>query len=198
MIEPPAFSVLDRAREGYAPCAYRVLISGGHDSLACTSVAFAWAKERGVDLMAAHINTGTGVPETTEFVRSVCRDNGWPLRELTPKPERDYRWFVKRFGFPGPGAHSFAYRYLKERQLDTLVREAKKHHRRRDRVMLITGVREQESQRRMGHVEPIQRQGGKLYVAPIWDWSKLDCNAWIKGAGLPRNPVVDILHMSGE
>lgn len=193
-----AFAVLDEAYRKHEPVAVRALFSGGHDSLTATAVAFAWARERDIDLRAAHINTGAGIPETTEFVRATCRDQGWPLRELSPKPDRDYEWMVKRFGFPGPGQHGLAYRYLKERQLDTLTREAKQSAKRSDRVMLVSGVREQESTRRMAHVERIQRQGAKVFAAPIWDWSKLDCNHFIEAQGLPRNPVVDILHMSGE
>jgi 3'-phosphoadenosine 5'-phosphosulfate sulfotransferase (PAPS reductase)/FAD synthetase len=193
-----SFDVLDEAYERFSPVAVRALFSGGHDSLTATAIAFAWGKARGVEVRAAHINTGTGIPETSEFVRSVCRDQGWSLRELHPKPERDYEWMVKRFGFPGPGQHGLAYRYLKERQLDTLVREAKRNAKRSDRVLLVSGVREQESVRRMSHVERIQRQGAKVFAAPIYNWSKVDCNRFIEKYGLPRNPVVDILHMSGE
>lgn len=189
-----AFSVLDEAEEQYAPSARFALFSGGHDSLTATTAAFKWAAARKVEMAAAHINTGTGIPETSEFVRSVCSPRHWPLREL--HPPRSYESIVLEFGFPGPAQHGFMYQRLKERCLRQLVREGKQE--RRDRVMLVTGVRQQESVRRMRHVERIQRDGGMVWAAPIWDWSKLDCNRAIERWELPRNPVVDILHMSGE
>jgi 3'-phosphoadenosine 5'-phosphosulfate sulfotransferase (PAPS reductase)/FAD synthetase len=189
-----AMNVLDLAGVNHKPCKFFALFSGGHDSLTAAAVAFAWGEKRQAPVEAVHINTGTGVPETTEFVKQVCGERGWPLREY--HPPRSYESLVEEFGFPGPAQHGFMYQRLKERCLRQLIRESKEH--RRDRVMLITGVRSQESVRRMRHVERVQLDGAKVWAAPIWDWSKLDCNRFIEKQGLPRNPVVDILHMSGE
>ena len=36
------------------------------------------------------------------------------------------------------------------------------------------------------------------WVAPIIDWTKRDVNDYIAAHDLPRSPVVDTLHMSGE
>src|SRR5262245_58615456 len=68
---------------------------------------------------------------------------------------------------------------------------------------LVTGIRKQESQRRMGAgiSEPVRRDPKNTritWVSPILDWSKIDCGRFIEKQGLSRNRVVDLLHRSGE
>lgn len=190
-----AFAVLDEAEHREQPRRHWALFSGGHDSLTACSVAFAWAKERGIEMTAAHIRTGTGVPQTTQYVEEVCAAQGWPL--VIFDPPVPYRDIVMEYGFPGPAQHGLMYNRLKERCLRELVRTSKQEF--SDRVMMVTGVRSDESLRRMRHVERIQRDGAQLWAAAIWNWTKIDCaNFVFKKLGLPRNPVVDMMHMSGE
>jgi 3'-phosphoadenosine 5'-phosphosulfate sulfotransferase (PAPS reductase)/FAD synthetase len=189
-----SYSVLDEAEEIHKPVAHFALISGGHDSLTATTVAQGWAAERGIPMKCAHINTGTGIPETSEFVREVCAAQGWELLEYTPPVK--YEEIVLEYGFPGPAQHGLMFQRLKERCLRQLVREHKSHV--KDRIMLVTGVRSDESLRRMRHVERIQREGAQVWAADIWNWTKLDCARELRRRGLPRNPVVDKIHMSGE
>ena len=68
------------------------------------------------------------------------------------------------YGFPGPAAHRYMYIWLKERSLREVSLEAQDGQNRR--VMLITGVCSSESQRRMGHVEPVQRDGNDSLGCP--------------------------------
>lgn len=67
---------------------------------------------------------------------------------------------------------------------------------RRSKVLFITGVRSAESQRRFGHVQPIQVDGRRVWVAPFIDFTKEEILEAMDG--LPRNPVVDCLHGSRE
>lgn len=190
-----AFAVLDEAEAEHKPRARWALISGGHDSLTATAVGFEWAKARGHEMRAAHIRTGTGVKATTDFVEETCEEQGWPLQIFDP-PVR-YEEIVLEYGFPGPAQHGLMYQRLKERCLRELVRQSKQDF--KDRVMLVTGVRSDESVRRMRHVERIQRDGAQVWAATIWNWSKIDCaNFCFKARGFSRNPVVDKMHMSGE
>jgi 3'-phosphoadenosine 5'-phosphosulfate sulfotransferase (PAPS reductase)/FAD synthetase len=189
-----AFAVLDQAEADHGPRARFALCSGGHDSLTATAVAQEWAAARGLEMGVAHIKTGTGIPETTEYVERLCESQGWDLRVY--EPPVPYEEIVLEYGFPGPGQHGLMYQRLKERCLRQLVREHKTEM--KDRIMLVTGVRSEESVRRMRHVERIQREGAQLWAADIWNWTKLDCNRFIADRRLPRNPVVDMLHMSGE
>jgi len=192
-----AHAVLNEAIEQYSPSQVFGLFSGGHDSLASTSIV---AKHPRFTA-AVHINTGIGIEETRKFVRSTCKEQGWPLIELRAKEDcgQDYRELVLEYGFPGPGHHYKMYGRLKERCLELLLRTRKRH--RRDRLVFTSGCRSQESSRRMGHVEPIQnikRSPCVVWVAPIHDWSKSDCVEYIESEGLPQNQVVRYMHMSGE
>lgn len=187
------FAVLDDAYDRHDPALVFALFSGGHDSLTAVTVSQDWARDRQVWLPVVHVNTGTGIPETRRFVISTAQENGWPLIEL--HPPRSYRSLVLEHGFPGPGSHDrYAYPRLKERCFRNLLRLAAPDR----KIMLVTGVRSDESERRTEHVERIQVRGRTVWAAPIWNWSKLDCNRLIAERGLPRNEVVDALHMSGE
>lgn len=170
------------------------LFSGGHDSLCATHVASTLPHFTGV----AHIDTGTGIPATTEFVRRVCRTRGWPLLELRPDG-KTYEQLVMEKGFPyGLKSHNTMYYWLKQRQVRRLVREHKQN--RKDRIGLVTGVRVNESVRRMGRgiSVPVRREGAQLWLNPILEWDEHDKNAYMEQHELPRNMVVDLLHRSGE
>jgi len=68
----------------------------------------------------------------------------------------------------------------------------------RRKALLVTGVRRQESARRMGHVQAEKVEGRRVWLAPLLNWSKEDVLNHLEYAGLPRNPVVETLHLSGE
>jgi len=192
---------IQAAIERFNPVAIYGLFSGGHDSLAATYIA----SRHPAFTAAVHINTGIGVSQTRDFVRDTCENRGWPLLEYkamenttakgVPDPQ-DYKELVRRFGFPGPGSHGLMYNKLKERQIRRLLRDTKT--KRNQKVMLISGCRSQESVRRMGNVEECQKDGAKIWVAPIHDLSKTECGRIIQYASLKRNPVVDLIHKSGE
>ena len=173
------------------PIKVYALVSGGNDS----TVAAHLATRLGPRVDAAvHINTGIGVEQTREYVRSFASWLDLPLIEKYAP--RTYEELVMEYGFPGPAAHRYMYIWLKERALREVRREAQGGQGRR--VMFITGVRSSESQRRMGHVEPVRREGNIVWVAPIRDFVHQDMWAYRDKFDLPRNEVVDILHMSGE
>ena len=182
--------ILAGAVERYRPVKVFALFSGGHDSLCSTHLASRSPRFDG----GVHIDTGIGIEQTRAFVRATCERHGWPLREY--RPPMSYEEIVLRWGFPGPAGHSLVYGRLKERCLRQLVRENKSG--RRDRVLLVSGIRRQESRRRMGYVEPVQADGARVWVAPLLNWSHEDKHAYLDAHSLPRNPVVEKLCMSGE
>ncbi len=190
-----SLKLIDDAMAKYNPCAVLGLFSGGHDSLTAVHVA---AKHSAFSY-AVHINTGIGVPETREFVRKTAYMMAWDLHEYSAKAcGQDYEKIVAQYGFPGPGQHSTMYIQLKERPLRVAIAQAKLGYKRTRSVMLISGVRFQESERRMGYQEPVTRDGSKIWVNIINDWSKADCNRYIESNNIPRSPVVDKIHKSGE
>lgn len=183
-------AIIDQALEEYDVTHLFGMFSGGHDSICSTALLSLHPAFSG----AVHINTSIGIRETREFVRGTSKALGWDLKEYSPPVP--YRDIVLKHGFPGPGGHRFMYTRLKERCIRQLVREHKA--KRFDRIGLVTGVRLSESQRRMGHVTPIQREGAQLWIAPILNWSDDDKHEFMAAMNLPRNPVVDTLCMSGE
>jgi len=194
--DPVAYGerLLDIAIRRYRPVGVLGMFSGGHDSLCATHMA----SQRPEFCGAVHINTGIGVAKTREFVRDTAREYGWPLIEMRAKEDcgQDYDDLVLERGFPGPFMHTKMYNRLKERALRKVVKQFKAKP--SDRVLLVTGVRRAESARRMGTVEPINREGARVWCAPL-TWFRAEHKAeYMTRHDLPRNEVVDLLHMSGE
>jgi 3'-phosphoadenosine 5'-phosphosulfate sulfotransferase (PAPS reductase)/FAD synthetase len=192
--EEVAMAVLDRAIAEHQPSHIFALFSGGHDSLCSTAVA----SKHPAFSAAVHINTGIGIADTRTFVRETCERHDWPLIEMHPDG-LTYRDLVVEKGMPaGPKAHNTTYYWLKQRQVRRLVREHKQG--RNGRIVLATGIRTAESERRMAAVMsvPVHRIGAQVWVNPILDWTKADCHDFMESEGLKRNRVVDLLHRSGE
>lgn len=178
-------------------------LSGGHDSITACYIASLSNGFRG----QFHCDTGVGLKATELFVTGLCAKMRWPLEvyraldntksDGTPDP-MDYFAMLEKAGFPGPGTHWMMYVKLKERQILRWVRDHKT--KRKDRIMIVTGARRQESKIRSqdGRVEEHRREGALVWCNPIFDFSKLDCTRIMEYANLPRSPVVDLIHKSGE
>lgn len=187
--------IIDKALADHSPVAIRVGLSGGGDSVATTD----WMMENVPGCIPFHCNTGIGIERTREFVRDLCSDRKWPLIEIRAKEDcgQDYDEIVLREGFPGPFSHRFMFTQLKERAIRRIVAVAKSN--RRDRVLIASGVRHDESVRRMGYAgAEVTRKGSQVWASPIYWWSGTVRDAYIKTRGLPTNPVSAMLGMSGE
>tara|TARA_Y100001937_G_scaffold51226_1_gene71240 strand:- start:3057 stop:3902 length:846 start_codon:yes stop_codon:yes gene_type:complete len=185
--------LMNIAIEKYNPSHIFGLFSGGTDSLTACHVASQHPKFSG----CAHINTGIGVPQTRDFVYETCKEQGWLLKEYKAEDEGQvYEDIIREHGFPGPFAHRMMYTRLKERALRSLIREHKQFY--RDKIMLISGCRSDESRRRMGTVKPIDPQGAQLWVAIIHNWSKPKCLEYLGQHGVETNPVAKLIGKSGE
>lgn len=177
------------------PIAVRVGFSGGNDSLAVTH----WMMANIPGCEVFHCNTGIGVEATRQFVRDTCKEQGWPLHEIRAKEDcgQDYDELVARFGFPGPAGHTMMYSRLKERAIRKLVRDIQT--KRGQRVLLATGMRHDESVRRMRYGgREVNRTGSQVWCNPIYWWSQAERDAYIDSIGLKRNPTSQLLGMSGE
>lgn len=73
--ERAAVELLEAVAREYKASGVWAMFSGGDDSLATAIVTSRAAQFRG----CLHIDTGIGIPETQEFVRETCRQQGWPL-----------------------------------------------------------------------------------------------------------------------
>lgn len=186
-----AAQILTIAEDGFRPAKRFVMFSGGNDSLTLLHWMLHHSPVK-IDA-AVHINTGIGIEETRRFVRQTCADWDISLIEKSPPPG-EYERLVTKYGFPGPKMHWQMYRYLKDRQIEALVKE----HRAKNCVMLITGVRRSESKRRMGTVRPVWLRKGQLWVAPFTDWTTDQMHEYRETNNVPESPVSALLHMSGE
>jgi 3'-phosphoadenosine 5'-phosphosulfate sulfotransferase (PAPS reductase)/FAD synthetase len=162
------------------------LFSGGKDSLVSTHYAY---RHFPIDFVA-YLDTNSGLPENLDFVRSVCDENGWPLQvKKSPITLRD---FAQKYGFAGPSKHSWAYRYFKERQLGQMSTEY-------NNVIFYSGVRSQESNRRLRNVEGKYVKSDRwVWVSPIHDFSNSECAEYIDKHNLQINPLYDTIGRSGD
>lgn len=180
-------------RELVARC---ILFSGGNDS---TTLAHLF---RGRATHAIHANTTIGIEQTRQYVRDTCHTWGLPLIE-----ERADDSFADLVlgrvngwpgGFPGPGAHGTIYQRLKERALDKARHTLGVANSRSKAALFIAGRRREESERR-ADVPLHEPDGTVIWASPIALWTKLDLNTYrIMHPDVPRNPVAEHLHMSGE
>jgi len=190
-----AKSFMDEAIEKYGPIKIFGGFSGGGDSLALCH----WLMSNYPDAGLFHIVTGIGIPETQEFVVDACRHHGWPLTIIRAKEHcgQDYDAIVRAHGFPGPASHQFMYRRLKERAVEKLLRDTKT--KRSDRVLFATGVRQDESARRMGYGgQEIRKVKAQIWVNPIYWWTRSDRDRYLDHHSLHRSPISQQLGMSGE
>jgi 3'-phosphoadenosine 5'-phosphosulfate sulfotransferase (PAPS reductase)/FAD synthetase len=89
------------------------------------------------------------------------------------------------------------YRSLKERQIGKLATLVGGRGNSGE-LHLWTGVRSDESQRRMQHVEPESDGPRWTWHAPVHDWTKQDCEDYLARFDLPQNPLWDTLGRSGD
>ena len=193
-------AIVEAAQDEHDPVATFILSSGGNDSM----VLLDYLHDK-IDYTAVvHVNTGTGVCEggrfiTTDFIRDFCAERGYPFIELMPPKSYEEVFITNPIidGLPGPGLHHIAYNRLKERPICQLVKETKRH--RRDRVLLLTGIRGAESRIRMGYVGNVtDRIGAQVWSNPIYFWSNEMMQAYRSERSLPQNPVAEHIHISGE
>lgn len=189
-----ARSIVEGAEAEHRPSRRFILFSGGNDSLVLLDVA----ARHGLADEVVHINTGIGVPDTTEFARRVGSSYDLPFSEWHPPVPFEELCLTLPVldGLPGPGVHHIIYSRLKERAVEALLR----HHRQRrgERFLLLTGVRNAESKRRMGYRDPVNRKRGQVWVNPLLRWPNEAMAAYRRERDLPVNEVAANLHMSGE
>jgi 3'-phosphoadenosine 5'-phosphosulfate sulfotransferase (PAPS reductase)/FAD synthetase len=183
--------LISQAIEEYKPRSVFAMFSGGNDSVCSTFLA-----SQHVEFTAAVlVDTGIAIKQAHEHARITCETMGWPL--LVYKSPFKYDDLVMQYGFPGPSQHRVMYIQLKERAIDALVRDHKQ--KRTDKIILITGVRKQESTRRMETVTgPIVKHKAKIWIAPMWDWDNDRRDQFIQDNNLPRNPIKPLIHVSGD
>jgi 3'-phosphoadenosine 5'-phosphosulfate sulfotransferase (PAPS reductase)/FAD synthetase len=169
------------------------LFSGGNDSIASTHYIH---EQREIDF-TVYLDTNSGIPENKEYVIDVCDEYGWDLAVLSsPVTLKEFAVGTdtrQALGFPGPGAHSWAFQYFKERQLSAIATQTDPEPR------FYTGVRSAESDRRMQNIDENREQADRwVWVNPICEWSDSDVGDYRNKHDLPKNPVNREIGRSGD
>lgn len=160
------------------------LFSGGNDSAVLGHLL------RGRYDAILHVNTGTGIRQTTTHVHAVAEAWGETLHELHPKnsyqdlvmgrviattgPNKGTRAVWK--GFPGPPGHKVMYRHLKNEPLmrfrrDTLGDQKRRPRADRKKIAYLGGMRWGETERRFRNAEAIDAEGSIVWVSPLVHWT---------------------------
>jgi 3'-phosphoadenosine 5'-phosphosulfate sulfotransferase (PAPS reductase)/FAD synthetase len=207
-----ARSILRDAIAEYRPVEVLAGFSGGHDSLVSTHFT--------LDLLmnahALHANTGIGIEKTRRFVRETSRDRAWSLIERKTTESYEDMVLGKVFddetgtelvypgGFPGSPLHYIMYQRLKERSIFKAASEARSAYPKRRRgkrwVLIVTGIRGDESRVRTGYKRAVSvdKVNAIVWVNPFY-WASADhFRAYRSAHELPVNPVCLALGFSGE
>lgn len=194
-----AFGIIDMAEEALANGRTRkatcLLWSGGKDSNTLAHLM----RHRATHVVMA--NTGIGIEQTRQFVRTQAAAWGLPLIEK--HPPQSYRELVIERGFPGPGMHWKMYQRLKERCFDAARRDLGIANSRSEYALFIAGRRREESERRED-VPAFEADGSVIWVSPMVMWTSLDLNTYRTMMDkrdrepVPHNEVTALIHMSGE
>lgn len=213
--------IMDAAIALYKPVAIVAAFSGGDDSIVSTHFAAAE-----YDVVVLNCDTTTGVAPTMEHVARVGRRFHWDLRsvraDVQGPPEKlddgspfdpailpcgrwtdggsAYEDFTLNFGFPGPGQHGRMYQRLKQRAIRKLQGEMKAGGKRTATVLIVSGIRHDESSVRAGYRRDTQREhrSSLVWVNPFYWRTALDFEAYRQEFSLPRNPVKAAIGVSGE
>ena len=190
-----AIKYITKAKHYYDPKEIFIGFSGGTDSLLCADIVTKFFPKAKI----FHANTGIGLKKTRSYVRQLCKNRDWDLVEIKAKEDcgQDYEQIVMEHGFPGPGMHGRMYQRLKERCVRELHRRYKR--KRGNKIMIVTGIRHDESQVRAGYKNSIVSEvDGVIWVNALYWFTKQDKYDYIKSRGLKVNPVNKIIGMSGE
>jgi 3'-phosphoadenosine 5'-phosphosulfate sulfotransferase (PAPS reductase)/FAD synthetase len=192
--------IVERAIADHEPYAKVGLFSGGNDSLVLLEVL----RELGIELdFVIHVHTGTGLPQTLDFVREHCsKYNGKYVEASAGTTYEDY---VLRKGFFGKGvsAHSFAYHRLKSEHLEKAISKNIRKGVKGRKILLFNGVRVDESLNRKynfgsNEITIENRRKNDVWVNVIHWWTTEQRDEYIAGNGIKRNPVSIELGRSGE
>jgi len=161
-----------------------ILFSGGRDSLVALHILNRAAEELGVNITALYVDTTASLPDTLEYVKTVCKWLGVKLVFL--KPRKDYFTLVERWGFPTMTRRWCCF-HLKIQPLKDFFSN------KNGPLMVFDGIRSDESYRRASFPQiGFHKHFGCLCCHIIFDWSSYDVRQYIAKNNLYVNPLYDL------
>src|SRR5690606_5248894 len=162
-------------------------------------IGVAWARDKGIEHKTKVISLDTGVATDgwREYVTRVGKREGW-THEIWDNANPEFYYENSReYGFPHTKQMhgTVIYRNLKERTLDA-VRRAHKNGA-RDRCMLVSGMRREESADRANTPEWLE-DGAGLWVSPLVEWTSVDIYEHRIALNFEPNPFYETVGGSGD
>jgi 3'-phosphoadenosine 5'-phosphosulfate sulfotransferase (PAPS reductase)/FAD synthetase len=190
------YEIIKRAKDEFSVNKFVMMFSGGKDSL--TTAHFLYDK-LDIDFELLYCDTGIGLKENRDYVKSISKKYGWKLNIVDPLPHETYEIFIKRFGFPYGGIHQVIMGFLKYHPMRKWYREQRKLNP-EVKIGLCSGRRRLESARRkkMKSNRPILDTEKMIFICPIYYWSDKQVWDYIKTEKLGLCSVYDTLHISGD
>jgi 3'-phosphoadenosine 5'-phosphosulfate sulfotransferase (PAPS reductase)/FAD synthetase len=183
--------------------------SGGDDSIVSTH----WAMNKFSDCLAMIADTQIGLERTRQHQNDVMRSFGWNHARLSASVEgppsgwegewiegsTPYEESVFNHGFPGHAMHGRMYQRLKQRAFRK-VKPILGKRPRKSRILVISGIRQDESAIRAGYKRAYAEEPSECFVwaNPFYYCTAGDFEAYRQEFGLPRNPVKSAVGISGE
>lgn len=192
--------ILSEAIERFNPDFIVSLVSGGNDSATAHHVA----EECGIKIDAIlHIKTGTGIEETTNFVREYYGKR--KTRYIEADAGDAYEKYVMRKGFFGRGekAHSYAYHVLKAGPLRKALSLHFRKGKRGINILLLNGARGAAESARRGRTKKEvynydPSNAGNIWVNHILHFTNEEKAEYLASRKIKINPVCVALDRSGE
>jgi 3'-phosphoadenosine 5'-phosphosulfate sulfotransferase (PAPS reductase)/FAD synthetase len=201
-MQEKADEVMRKAKEQFKPVRTFACFSGGNDSTAMVKLV-----ENHIDA-AVHIKTGISVIDegrtAFDHVKAFCEAEGIELIVLETPPSEYHSIILGELGkspcqgFPSKAMHHVCYNRLKDRRIRDIQRNYSKKG---ETVLLVSGVRAQESARRARtSSKSIERpeKGRIAWANPITTLTSGDLAQIRQHYGLPQCDPSACIHMSGE
>lgn len=173
-------ALMQRAVAGNGKVVYASSL--GAESIVLTDLI--WTRVPGVDIVT--IDTGRLPDETLALIAQLEARYGKRIRVFFPQAAA-VEQYVRVNGING------FYESLAQRQDCCAIRKVEPFNRAvAGYKAWITGVRREQSETRAGN-QPIQLdvRNGLQQISPLLDWTEQDVWTWIRGHGLPYNPLHD-------
>lgn len=179
----------------FLPCNERILVafSGGNDSRGLAHVAKQlFAKSPFVVELAA-IKTGLQVDGWEQSIIDYASLIGLPVSFWEGEGREFYEQRVKEYGFPGNANHSIVQTRLKGRAYDKMYKAVRTDTEKPMAdagvaVWILSGIRKNESQKRMRLTSPYSYRGGVQFINPLFYWSNAQVIDYLIDNDLPLSP----------
>lgn len=145
-----------------------------------------------------YIRTNTGVQVTEDFIKDTLQSLGIRLHIREPTPHAFvYVAICLEIGFPGPSLHDMIMSFLKYKTMMKFVQEPQF---KKQKCVLMSGVRKEESQRRkINYEHAINLDSGKMwFCCPVFYQSNEGVYKYFIENGLKKSPSYDVYPSSME